>query len=116
MEEFPEFIKNPKNRIKQSSQYTKGIEGYVFDGMDGSQISFWTCHEKQESKEHVHEYDEYLVCVYGQYKVIMRDKIVILNPGDELLILKDTPHSGECIAGTRTIHAFGGKRVERESE
>ena len=36
MKDFPEFMKNPKNKIKQSSQYTQGIEGFVFDGMDGS--------------------------------------------------------------------------------
>jgi len=111
---FPEFMRNPRNRIKQSSQYTKDIEGYVFDGVDGSQMAFWTCYRNRETDEHVHEYDEYIVCVYGQYKVFMKGKTVILNPGDELHIPGGVSHSGECIAGTRTIHAFGGKRAERE--
>jgi hypothetical protein len=42
VEEFPAFMRNPANRIRRSSQYTKDIEGYVFDGADGSQMAFWT--------------------------------------------------------------------------
>ena len=114
MKDFPEFMKNPKNKIKQSSQYTQGIEGFVFDGMDGSQIAYWTCYENRKSEEHKHEYDEYLVCVHGQYKVFMNEEMFTLNPGDELFIPKGIIHGGESIAGTRTIHAFGGKRAERE--
>lgn len=75
MKEFPYFMKNPRNRIKQSSQYTNDIEGYVFDGVDGSQAAFWTCYEDRKSSEHVvmnakqnftcnssnnHNYDQYL--------------------------------------------------------
>ena len=116
MKDFPEFMKNPKNKIKQSSQYTKDIEGYVFDGKDGSQIAYWTCYENRGSMEHAHDYDEYLVCVHGKYKVFMDEKTITLNPGDELYIAKGVLHRGESIAGTRTIHVFGGKRVEREIE
>ena len=32
MDAFPEFMKHPANRISTETQYTKGIEGYVFDG------------------------------------------------------------------------------------
>lgn len=43
----------------------------------------------------------------------MNGEIIVLNPGDELFIPKGTLQSGECIAGTRTIHAFGAKRADR---
>ena len=114
MKDFPKFMKNPVNKIKQSSQYTKDIEGFVFDGIDQSQMAFWTCHKNRISSSHIHDYDEYIVCVYGQYKVLMNGKVYTLKPGKELIIPKGTPHGGECIAGTRTIHAFGGKRAERQ--
>ena len=116
MKEFPDFMKNPNNKIKHSSKYTKDIEGYVFDGKDGSQVAYWTCYENRKSEKHTHDYEEYLVCVHGQYKVIMNKEIVTLNPGDELYIPKGVLHGGESIAGTRTIHVFGGKRAEREVE
>jgi quercetin dioxygenase-like cupin family protein len=114
MEDFPGFMKNRKNRIRQSSQYTQDIEGYVFDGADGSQVAYWTCFKDRVSAEHVHEYDEYLVCVHGQYMVIMNGERFVLCPGNELFIPKGVAHSGECVAGTRTIHVFGGRRAERE--
>jgi hypothetical protein len=38
MNDFPEFMKNPANRIASGSQATPGVEGYVFDGADGSQM------------------------------------------------------------------------------
>ena len=40
MDDFPAFMKNPLNRIAAASQYTEDIEGYVFDGADGSQVAF----------------------------------------------------------------------------
>ena len=116
MKDFPEFMKNPANRIKKSSQYTQSVEGYVFDGKDGSQAAFWTCSEDRISEAHTHSYDEYIVCVDGRYSIRMNGQTVTLNRGDEIVIPKDTTHSGECIADTRTIHFFGGKRAQRESE
>ncbi len=114
MNDFPDFMKNPKNRIRPSSQFTKDIEGFVFDGADGSQMAFWTCFEDRKSAEHAHGYDEYLVCVHGRYTVLMGGEAIALSPGDELFIPAGVPHGGECVAGTRTIHAFGGRRAERE--
>jgi quercetin dioxygenase-like cupin family protein len=70
MREFPEFMKHAANRIAESSQATPGVEGYVFDGADGSQMAFWTCRESAVSAEHVHEYDEYMVVVQGCYTLI----------------------------------------------
>jgi len=113
MKNFPAFMRIDQNKINPSSQYTKNIEGYVYDGVEGSQMAIWSCHEAHKTREHSHEFDEYMVCVFGQYTVYMDNKEFILNPGDELYIPTGLVHHGECIADTRTIHAFGGKRAER---
>ncbi len=114
MDDYPDFMKSPKNRIRGSSQYTEGIEGYVFDGADGSQMAFWICKQDRKSSEHVHDYDEYLVVVKGNYRVGMNGRVFELTPGMELHIPSGVPHDGEAIAGTRTIHCFGGLRALRE--
>ncbi len=113
MNDFPAFMKSPANRIATSSQATPGVEGYVFDGVDGSQMAFWTCRESATSAPHTHDYDEYMVVVQGCYTLIFGDKRVPVNAGEEYFIPKGTWHGGEPIAGTRTIHAFGGHRAER---
>ena len=61
MKDFPDFMKNPMNKVASKAQYTPGIEGYVFDGAEGSQMAFWTYKESANSQEHSHEYDEYIV-------------------------------------------------------
>lgn len=112
MKDFPEFMKNQLNHIDSSQQNTPDIDGYYFEGKDGSQIAYWTYYKDRDSKENVHEFDEYIVCVAGQYVEIFDGVEHVLNPGDELLVPKKVPHHGRVIAGTRTIHAFGGKRIE----
>ncbi len=109
---FPEFMKNPANAISSKSQ-SKGVEGYVFDGADGSQMAFWECKTDGESLEHVHDFDEYFVVVQGRYTVIIEDKKIPLSAGEEYFIPKGVAHAGEFISGTRTIHAFGGRRAQR---
>ncbi|MEW6265716.1 MAG: cupin domain-containing protein [Thermodesulfobacteriota bacterium] len=116
MNDYPEFMKNRKNKISSKSQYTEDIEGYVFDGADGSQVAFWKCFKDRVSEEHTHDYDEYMVVVQGRYTLIIGQKRVSLSTGQEYYIPKGTVHAGEAIAGTRTIHVFGGKRAERENE
>jgi|SRR4030042_5872395 len=116
MDAFPEFMKHPSNRISMETQYTQGIEGYVFDGVDGSQMAFWTYPEGGKSAEHVHDFDEYFTVVQGQYTVIMSGKRFPVGVGEEFLIPKGTLHSGESVAGTRAIYAFGGKRAKRVSQ
>lgn len=37
MKEFPEFMRNEKNAIDSLSQ-SDGVKGYVYDGVDGSQM------------------------------------------------------------------------------
>jgi hypothetical protein len=86
MTDFPEFMKDPANRIATSNQATPGVEGYVFDGLNGSQMAFWTCAEAAISAAHVHDFDEYMLLVQGYYTLV---------------------------AGTRTIHCFGGHRADR---
>ena len=113
MDDFPEFMKRPANRIATSSQATPGVEGYVFDGVDGSQMAFWTCSENAVSGEHTHDYDEYMIVVEGRYTLIILGKRIPLTAGQEYLIPRGTAHSGEVVAETRTIHAFGGRRAER---
>ena len=113
MNDFPEFMRNPANKIDSRTQYTKGIEGYVFDGADGSQMAFWTTKEGGKSAEHTHEYDEYMVVVQGQYTVTIGEKRFPVGIGQEFLIKKGSLHGGESLPNTRTIHAFGGKRAER---
>ena len=116
MNDFPEFMRNPSNRIASQSQYTPGIEGYVFDGIDGSQIAIWTNRNGGISAEHTHEYDEYFIVVQGQYDVIIDGKRIPTRVGEEYFIPKGTLHGGVSLPGARTIHAFGGKRAIREIE
>jgi quercetin dioxygenase-like cupin family protein len=115
MSEFPAFMKHPANRIVTSKQATPGVEGYVFDGIDGSQMAFWTCTQTAQSAAHVHDYDEYMVVVQGCYTLIIDGQRIPLIAGNEYLIARGVRHSGEVLAGSRTIHAFGGHRAERLS-
>jgi mannose-6-phosphate isomerase-like protein (cupin superfamily) len=113
MNRFPESVRNPANLIDARSQHTDDIEGFVFDGADGSQVAFWTCSADRTSADHVHPYDEYMVVVAGSYTVTMGDAELPLGPGGELLIPAGVAHGGRSVAGTRTIHHFAGRRAER---
>jgi mannose-6-phosphate isomerase-like protein (cupin superfamily) len=127
MKDFPEFMKRAANRIAGSSQATPGAEGYLFDGTDGSQMAFWTCAETATSAPHVHDFDEYMVVVEGCYTLILYPEAekfdaasvaqrIPVKAGEEYFIPQGVWHGGEVVAGTRTIHAFGGRRAERSSE
>ncbi len=109
---FPDFMKTPANAIRSTSQ-SPGVEGYVFDGADGSQMAFWECRSDGTSAEHVHDFDEYFVVLEGRYTVIIDGKKTRVLPGREYYVPRGVPHAGEFVAGTRTIHAFGGRRAER---
>ena len=113
MNQFPEFMKHPANRIATAGQATPGVEGYVFDGADGSQMAFWTCHENAASSAHTHDFDEYMMVVDGCYTLILGGARIPVHAGEEYFIPRGTPHAGEVEAGTRTIHCFGGRRAER---
>ncbi|MDR1446155.1 MAG: cupin domain-containing protein [Treponema sp.] len=111
MEHFPDFMKKTENFIPKNSQNTDDIVGYYYTANDGSQIAFWECFSDRESKRHKHNFDEYMVCLSGEYIVYIENEQHILHTGDELHIPKGKEQWGFCKAGTRTIHAFGGKRI-----
>jgi len=106
-------MKNRANEIAKSDQATPGVEGFVFDGADGSQMAFWTCRETAASAVHVHDYDEYMVVVEGCYTVIIDGERIPVRAGEEYFLPRGVVHGGEALAGTRTIHAFGGHRAKR---
>ena len=113
MSQFPDFMKHPTNRIAKSAQATPGVEGYVFDGAEGAQMAFWTCEETAASAVHTHDFDEYMLVVEGCYTLIINGERIPVRAGQEYVIPKGVPHSGEVQGGTRTIHAFGGHRADR---
>jgi len=111
MESFPAFMKRSMNRVPTRQQNTPDVEGFYYTAQDGSQMAFWTCSADRISKEHRHDYDEYMICVSGEYTISINGKETTLHPGEEIFIPKGTLQGGRCKAGTRTIHAFGGARI-----
>jgi quercetin dioxygenase-like cupin family protein len=79
-------------------------------------MAFWTCAKNAGSAEHVHDYDEYMLVVRGCYTLIINGKHIPLSAGEEYFIPRGVAHAGEVVAGTRTIHAFGGHRADRERQ
>ena len=110
MHDFPEFMKNPANRIAKTDQATPGVEGYVFDGVDGSQMAFWTCRESAPSAAHAHDCDEYMMVVEGCYTLIVSGERIPLQAGEEYFIPRGVVHSGEVVAGTRLWSGGGSWR------
>jgi hypothetical protein len=98
MKDFPAFMKHSANEIATSSQSTPGVEGYVFDGADGSQMAFWTCRDTAESAAHVHDFDEYMIVVEGCYTLIVGGQRIPVIAGPEL-DCPDTGHSRQ-VSGT----------------
>jgi quercetin dioxygenase-like cupin family protein len=91
-------MQHPANRIEKSDQATPGVEGYVFDGVDGSQMAFWTCRETAASAVHAHDYDEYMVVVQGRYTLIINGERIPVHAGEEYFIPRGTVHGGEVTA------------------
>jgi mannose-6-phosphate isomerase-like protein (cupin superfamily) len=116
MQEFPKFMKGPANRIASAAQHTTGLEGYIFDGVDGTQVAFWECHSDAKTAEHIHEFDEYFVVVEGCYTINVDGQELRVSAGQECVIRRGTRISGSVLAGTRTIHMFGGHRANRVVE
>jgi len=113
MKHFPDFIKASANKVPSSQQHTQDIEGYYFTGNDGSQVVLWECYADRISEKHRHEFDEYILCVSGEYVACFEDREVVLGQGDELKISAGTLQWGRCQAGTRTIHVFSGQRIRQ---
>ena len=78
-------MKNFANMIAKFHQATPGVEEYVFDGVDGSQMAFWTCTKNASSVEHVHEYDEYMIVVQGCYTLIISGERISICAGEEYI-------------------------------
>jgi quercetin dioxygenase-like cupin family protein len=114
MPSFPAFVRNPLNRIARGSQYTDDIEGYLFDGADGSQVALWSAHAQRVSAEHAHDFDEYVFVLEGRCTALVGGERHELRAGQELMIPKGSRQTMEVEAGTRTLHVFGGTRARRE--
>jgi len=116
MQDFPSFMKRADNKVPQEQQNTPDIEGFYYTAADGSQMACWTCLADRVSREHRHDFDEYVLCVEGEYVAIIDGVETTLYAGEELVIPQGSLQSGRCKAGTRTIHAFGGPRVKPASD
>jgi len=112
MGKFPEFMRKSCNAVRLSKK-AGGMEGYVFDGADGSQLVIWHAKKSGRSKMHTHDYDEYAVVVQGTFAGTIGGKKVKMRPGEECFIPAGVPHDGVYSADYRAIDAFGGKRVKR---
>src|ERR1019366_3748454 len=100
MPDFPAFMRNSANRIATSSQHTPGVEGYVFDGADGSQMAFWTVEQDAATAEHIHEFDEWFVVVEGSYTLTLDGQEAGIEADQEYFIPKGTKIAGRVAAGT----------------
>jgi quercetin dioxygenase-like cupin family protein len=114
VKKFPEFMMQPANRVADASH--PALEGFVFEGTEGTQIVFWQCENGGDSPEHAHDFWEYFLVVEGTYDGLIDGKPVHLEPGDEGAIPPGVKHSGRYSTGYRAIDAFGGKRVERGAQ
>ena len=111
MSMFPAFMFREENRIPASQQNTPDIEGYYYTAPDGSQMAFWIYKADRVSKEHTHDYEEWMIVVECEYLVTIDGKEHLLHAGDELFIPKGSLQGGRVKKGTRSIHAFGGQRI-----
>ena len=64
-------------------------------------------------KESELPFDEWFIVLAGSYVLVANGEEVHVNAGQEYVISRGTKISGRVTAGTRTIHAFGGRRAER---
>ncbi len=110
---FPAFLTGAKNRVAEASLRLPGVEASVFDGADGTQVIL--CHAKAdaETAEEWRDFDEYLVVMEGSYLLRINGLEMELGAGREFVIPRGARIAGRFAAGTRTMHALGGRRFER---
>lgn len=113
MKHFPDFFKKEENKVPNAPE---GMEGYFFEGDDGSQVIFWENSSGGSVGLHSHEYWEYCYVVEGVYEGIVDGKPVKLGPGEECVIPPGVPHQGKHSANYRAIDIFGGPRVIRNKK
>jgi len=111
MKHLAEFIKRTGKPIPINQQNTNDIKGYYYDSSNNVQIALWECNSEKESKKHKHEFNEYMVCLEGEYLAIVDNIEYVLHKGDDLEIKSGQEQWGKCIAGTITLHIFEGKRI-----
>jgi mannose-6-phosphate isomerase-like protein (cupin superfamily) len=117
MRHYPDFMRVERNAVHPEDQ-TEGAEGYIFDGIDGSQMIIWTSRSKEPIKttRHTHDYDEWFLIIDGNFKGDIGGSKAEMGPGDEIHIPAGTPHNGTYSSGFRSIHAFSKKRARRMDE
>jgi quercetin dioxygenase-like cupin family protein len=54
-----------------------------------------------------------MAVMQGCYTLIIDGNRIPVKAGEEYFIPRGVLHGGEALAGTRTIHAFGGHRADR---
>jgi mannose-6-phosphate isomerase-like protein (cupin superfamily) len=106
-------MKGEKNRIANATDQPPGLEGYAFDGADGSQMAIRIAREDSETAEHVSDFDEYLLVVEGSYFLTINGHERRIDAGQEFHVPRGARIAGRVKAGTRTLHAFGGPHVKR---
>jgi quercetin dioxygenase-like cupin family protein len=113
MKHFPDFFKNPKNKVPDAPE---GMEGFLFEGADGCQVVFWENVSGGTVPVHKHDFWEYCYVVEGCYEGIVDGKAIKLEPGDECSIPPGVLHEGKHSANYRAIDIFGGPRVIRNKK
>lgn len=49
-------MKSKIDHIGSFEQNTQDIDGYYYEGADGTQMAFWTCYSNRASKKHTHAF------------------------------------------------------------
>ena len=91
---FPSFMTSPANRVADSSLHIPGVDVYVFDGADGTQLTL--CHAKSDAStgERWRDSDEYLVVLEGSYVLTINGTNIQLDAGREFVIPQARAHLG----------------------
>jgi uncharacterized protein YndB with AHSA1/START domain len=112
--DFPAFLKQPGNRVAPAPGLPQGAEGYLFDGEGGVQVLFAQAGVDTDIPEHILDFDEHVIVLEGTYTLrIGSENEIRVERGQELVVPKGGKVSGRLTAGTRTIHAFGGRNLRR---
>jgi uncharacterized protein YndB with AHSA1/START domain len=113
---FPAFMMGPANRVAAASLNIPGVEAYVFDGADGTQLMLCHARSDADTAEQWRDADEYLAVLEGSYVVRINGMDIQLGAGREFVIPRGARISGRFTAGTRTLHAFGGRGLKRAGD
>ena len=113
---YPAFLTQAANEVL-TDDMAGGLQGFVFDGADGTQVVFWQSRNGQAGycEPHSHDYGEYCHVLNGTYRLCMEGREILLQPGDEICIAPGVEHSGWYSADYRAIDGFERHRFERIS-